>query len=145
MKSTAISKMARLWKYNAPSEFNPPLCPSFLPLIPLEEARYSSRYCPQAQPGAPQAAPRADRAPMQSRERLACGTWEDHRIQTRPPESKLDLATCRMQGARVIAWARDLLSAQLEAHRVAPGGNIGSCIGLLQEELEEEMKGKAED
>src|SRR5260363_125413 len=47
--------------------------------------------------------------------------------------------------ARVIAWARDLLSAQLEAHRVAPGGNIGSCIGLLQEELEEEMKGKAED
>src|SRR5260364_117960 len=92
MKSTAISKMARLWKYNAPSEFNPPLCPSFLPLIPLEEARYSSRYCPQAQPGAPQAAPRADRAPMQSRARLACGTWEDHRIQTRPPVSKLDLA-----------------------------------------------------
>src|SRR5260364_126945 len=32
-----------------------------------------------------------------------------------------DLPTCRMQGARVIAWARDLLSAQLEAHRVAPG------------------------
>src|SRR5260364_65033 len=56
-----------------------------------------------------------------------------------------DLPTCRMQSARVIAWARDLLSAQLEAHRVAPGGNIGSCIGLLQEELEEEMKGKAED
>src|SRR5260363_173691 len=53
-----------------------------------------------------------------------------------------DLPTCRMQGARVIAWARDLLSAQLEAHRVAPGGNIGSCIGLLQEELEEEMKAK---
>src|SRR5260363_51836 len=80
------------WKWKARSEFNPPLCPSFLPLIPLEEARYSSRYCPQAQPGAPQAAPRADRAPMQSRERLACGTWEDHRIQTRPPVSKLDLA-----------------------------------------------------
>src|SRR5260364_372360 len=56
-----------------------------------------------------------------------------------------DLPTCRMQSARVIAWARDLLSAQLEAHRVAPGGNIWSCIGLLQEELEEEMKGKAED
>src|SRR5260364_166108 len=42
----------------------------FIPLIPLEEARYSSRYCPQARPGAPQAAPRADRAPMQSRARL---------------------------------------------------------------------------
>src|SRR5260363_103930 len=92
MKSTAISKMARLWKQNAPSEFNPPLCPSFLPLILLEEARYSSRYCPQAQRGAPQGAPRADRAPMQARERLACGTWEDHRIQTRPPVSTLDLA-----------------------------------------------------
>src|SRR5260364_74083 len=56
-----------------------------------------------------------------------------------------DLPTCRMQSARVIAWARDLLSAQLEAHRVAPGGNIGSCIGLLQKEIEEEIKGKAED
>src|SRR5260364_480200 len=56
-----------------------------------------------------------------------------------------DLPTCRMQGARVIAWARDLLSAQLEAHRVAPGGNIGRCIGLLHEESEAETKGKAED
>src|SRR5260363_256586 len=53
-----------------------------------------------------------------------------------------DLPTCRMQSARVIAWARDLLSAQLEAERFAPGGNIGSCIGLLQEELEEEMRAK---
>src|SRR5260364_111741 len=92
IKGSAIFKIARFRKYNVPSEFNPPLCPSFLPLFPLEEARYSSRYSPQAQPGAPQAAPRADRAPMQSRERLACGTWEDHRIQTRPPVSKLDLA-----------------------------------------------------
>src|SRR5260363_178667 len=91
MKSTAISKMARLWKQNAPSEFNPPLCPSFLPLIPLEEARYSSRYCPQARPVAPQAAPRADRAPMQSRARFASDTYEDHRIQTRPRQSKSDL------------------------------------------------------
>src|SRR5260364_280796 len=33
-----------------------------------------------------------------------------------------DLPTCRMQSARVIAWARDLLSAQLEAERFAPGG-----------------------
>src|SRR5260363_350958 len=63
MKGAAIFKIARFRKYNVPSEFNPPLCPSFLPLIPLEEARYSSRYCPQARPGAPQAAPTADRAP----------------------------------------------------------------------------------
>src|SRR5260364_325425 len=56
-----------------------------------------------------------------------------------------DLPTCRLQSARVIAWARDLLSAQLEAPRVAHGGPIGSCIGLLHEALEEEMKGKAED
>ncbi len=56
-----------------------------------------------------------------------------------------DLPTCRMKAARVIAWARDLLSAQLEAERVAPGGDVGCCIGLDQEALEEEMKGKAED
>src|SRR5260364_92593 len=95
MKGAAIFKIARFRKLNVPSEFNPPLPPSFLPLIPLEEARYSSRHCPQAQTAPPQAAPRADRAPMQSRERLACGTWEDHRIQTRPPVSKLDLALDR--------------------------------------------------
>ncbi len=56
-----------------------------------------------------------------------------------------DLPTCRMHGARVIAWARDLLSAQLEAERVAPGGEVRCCIGLDQEGLEREMKGKAED
>src|SRR5260363_250655 len=70
MKGAAIFKIARFRKSNVPSEFNPPLRPSFLPLIPLEEARYSSRYCPQAQTAPPQAAPRADRAPMQSRARL---------------------------------------------------------------------------
>src|SRR5260364_436000 len=56
-----------------------------------------------------------------------------------------DLPTCRIQSARVIAWARDLLSAPLEPGRLVPGGNIGSGIGLLQEELEEEMKGEVED
>src|SRR5260364_76504 len=36
-----------------------------------------------------------------------------------------DLPTCRMQGARVIAWARDLLSAQLAAHQTFGECNLG--------------------
>src|SRR5260363_244959 len=100
MKGAAIFKIARFRKWNVPSEFNPPLCPSFLPLIPLEEARYSSRYCPQAQTAPPQAAPRADRAPMQSRARFASDTWEDHRIQTHPPVSKLGRRCQRSSRAR---------------------------------------------
>src|SRR5260363_187842 len=100
MKGAAIFTIARFRKWNVPSEFNPPLRPSFLPLIPLEEARYSSRYCPQAQTAPPQAAPSADRAPMQSRARFASDTWEDHRIQTHPPVSKLGRRCQRSSRAR---------------------------------------------
>lgn len=44
-----------------------------------------------------------------------------------------------------MAWARDRARLKLEAARVAPEGAVGRRIGLPQEELEEEMKGEAED
>ena len=37
-------------------------------------------------------------------------------------------ATCRQSGAKAIAWARDVLTRQLAADMLAPGGNIQCSV-----------------
>ena len=37
--------------------------------------------------------------------------------------------TCRMHATKAMAWARDLLTAQVEAQRLVPGGNVQCSIG----------------
>jgi hypothetical protein len=49
-------------------------------------------------------------------------------------------ASCRLHGAKVLAWAHDVLAVEIEALRLIPGGHLLSCSGLTQEMLEEERK-----
>lgn len=43
--------------------------------------------------------------------------------------------TCRLHVAKSLAWARDVLEANIQAMRVVPGGSIISSTGLDQSEL----------
>lgn len=39
-----------------------------------------------------------------------------------------EATSCRQAGAKAIAWARDVLTRQLEADKLAPGGNIQCSV-----------------
>lgn len=40
---------------------------------------------------------------------------------------------CRSHAVKAIAWARDVLAANVEAERLVPGGQIVSALGLDQD------------
>lgn len=43
-----------------------------------------------------------------------------------------DDVSCRAHAARAMAWARDVLTAEVEAARLAPGGAITMAVGDSQ-------------
>ena len=44
---------------------------------------------------------------------------------------------CRSHVVKAIAWARDVLAANVEAERLVPGGQIVSTLGLDQDGVSE--------
>jgi len=44
---------------------------------------------------------------------------------------------CRSHAVKAIAWARDVLAANVEAERLVPGGQIVSTLGLDQDGVSE--------
>ncbi|MCA8237736.1 phage capsid protein [Burkholderia cenocepacia] len=52
--------------------------------------------------------------------------------------------SCRAHNAKAMAWARDVLASQVEAVRLVPGGDVISCSGVDQQELDDERKRNAD-
>lgn len=52
-----------------------------------------------------------------------------------------EACSCRQHGMKALAWARDALSVEIEALRLAPGGHMVSISGLTQQMLEDEGTG----
>ncbi|WP_244118520.1 phage capsid protein [Burkholderia gladioli] len=53
-------------------------------------------------------------------------------------------SSCRQHGCKALAWARDVLAADVAANRAVPGGRIVSITGMTQAKLEDE-RALAED
>ncbi|WP_338509152.1 phage capsid protein [Burkholderia gladioli] len=49
-------------------------------------------------------------------------------------------ASCRQHVCKALAWARDVLAADVAANRAVPGGRIVSGTGMTQAELEDERR-----